>query len=77
MTTNKLLDNFDFQFNPKMNRSLVFDLATAAWIGRREDALFLARQEAERATAPKPSDTQSSSRAIACCIAKRTSCWKS
>jgi IstB-like ATP binding protein len=33
--------NFDFQFNPKMNRSLVFDLATAAWIGRREDALFL------------------------------------
>ena len=38
---NKLLDNFDFQFNPKMNRSLVFDLATAAWIGRREDALFL------------------------------------
>ena len=38
---NKLLDNFDFQFNPKMNRGLVFDLATAAWIGRREDALFL------------------------------------
>ena len=37
----KRLDNFDFQFNPKMNRSLVFDLATAAWIGRREDALFL------------------------------------
>jgi DNA replication protein DnaC len=24
-----------------MNRSLVFDLATAAFIGRREDALFL------------------------------------
>ena len=38
---NRQLDNFDFQFNPKMNRSLVFDLATAAWIGRREDALFL------------------------------------
>jgi DNA replication protein DnaC len=38
---NKQIDNFDFQFNPKMNRSLVFDLATAAWIGRREDALFL------------------------------------
>jgi DNA replication protein DnaC len=36
----KRLDNFDFQFNPKMNRSLVFDLATAAWIQRREDALF-------------------------------------
>src|SRR6202163_3136450 len=37
----KTLDNFDFTFNPKMNRSLVFDLATAAFVGRREDALFL------------------------------------
>ena len=37
----KTLDNFDFNFNPKLNRSLVFDLATAAFIGRREDALFL------------------------------------
>src|ERR1700758_4124350 len=35
------LDNFDFNFNKKMNRSLVFDLATAAFVGRREDALFL------------------------------------
>ena len=24
-----------------MNRSLVFDLATANWVGKREDALFL------------------------------------
>src|SRR3989475_5044776 len=38
---NKTLDNFDFTFNPKMNRSLVFDLATCAFIGKREDALFL------------------------------------
>jgi DNA replication protein DnaC len=37
----KTLDNFDFQFNAKMNRSLVFDLATAAFVARREDALFL------------------------------------
>jgi hypothetical protein len=37
----RTLDNFDFTFNPKMNRSLIFDLATAAFIGRREDALFL------------------------------------
>jgi DNA replication protein DnaC len=37
----KTLDNFDFTFNPKMNRSLVFDLATGAFITRREDALFL------------------------------------
>jgi DNA replication protein DnaC len=38
---NRTLDNFDFSFNPKINRSLVFDLATGAFIGRREDALFL------------------------------------
>jgi len=37
----KTLDNFDFTFNPKMNRSLVFDLATSTFIGKREDALFL------------------------------------
>src|SRR5271170_8180457 len=35
------LDNFDFGFNKKMNRSLVFDLATAAFMAKREDALFL------------------------------------
>jgi len=38
---NKTLDNFEFSFNPKMNRSLVFDLATGAFIQKREDALFL------------------------------------
>ncbi|MDQ2773818.1 MAG: IS21-like element helper ATPase IstB [Acidobacteriota bacterium] len=37
----KSLDSFDFAFNPKMNRSLVFDLATGAFIGKREDSLFL------------------------------------
>jgi DNA replication protein DnaC len=37
----KTLDNFDFDFNKKMNRSLVFDLATGAFIDRHEDALFL------------------------------------
>ena len=37
----KTLNNFDFTFNPKMNRSLVFDLAACGFIDRREDALFL------------------------------------
>lgn len=37
----KTLENFDFSFNPKINRSLIFDLATGAFIDRREDALFL------------------------------------
>lgn len=37
----RTLDNFDFAFNPKMNRSLVFDLAACRFIDQREDALFL------------------------------------
>ena len=37
----RTLDNFDFSFNPKINRSLAFDLATGAFISKREDALFL------------------------------------
>jgi DNA replication protein DnaC len=37
----KTLDNFDFNFNKKINRSLVFDLATAAFISKHEDALLL------------------------------------
>ena len=35
------LDNFDFGFNKKMNRSLVFDLATGNFVAHHEDALFL------------------------------------
>ncbi|MBA3834171.1 MAG: ATP-binding protein [Chthoniobacterales bacterium] len=38
---NRTLDSFDFNFNPKMNRSLMFDLATCRFIEKREDALFL------------------------------------
>jgi DNA replication protein DnaC len=37
----KTLDNFDFSFNPKMNRSLVFDLASTTFVARHEDGLFL------------------------------------
>jgi DNA replication protein DnaC len=37
----RTLDNFDFSFNPKLNRSLIFDLATAGFIAKRHDALFL------------------------------------
>ena len=35
------LDSFDFDFNKKMNRALVHDLATARFVAQREDALFL------------------------------------
>ncbi len=37
----KNLENFDFSFNKKLNRSLVFDLATAGFIAKHEDVLFL------------------------------------
>ena len=37
----KTLDAFDFAFNPKMERALVFELATGRFISRREDALLL------------------------------------
>ena len=35
------LDRFDFDFNKKMNRALVYELATARFVQQREDALFL------------------------------------
>src|ERR671928_1094461 len=35
------LDTFDFDFNKKMNRALIYELATARFIAQREDALFL------------------------------------
>ena len=73
---NKLLDNFDFQFNPKMNRSLVFDLATAHGSDGGRTHCSSVRLEAAKVTAPKPSGTPSSSRATACYIAKHTCCWK-
>ncbi len=37
----RTLDTFDFDFNKKMNRALVYDLATARFISQREDVLFL------------------------------------
>src|SRR5258708_8247282 len=35
------LDSFDFDFNKKMNRSLVFELATGNFIAQHHDGLFL------------------------------------
>jgi DNA replication protein DnaC len=35
------LDSFDFDFNKKMNRALIYELATARFVSQREDALFL------------------------------------
>ncbi|MGH7679900.1 MAG: IS21-like element helper ATPase IstB [Gemmatimonadaceae bacterium] len=35
------LDTFDFAFNKKMNRALIFELAAGHFVTKREDALFL------------------------------------
>jgi len=37
----KTLDVFDFSFNKKMDKKLIFELATCAFVQKREDALFL------------------------------------
>jgi DNA replication protein DnaC len=37
----KTLDAFDFGFNPKLDRKLVFELATARFVSQCEDALLL------------------------------------
>lgn len=37
----KSLDNFDFDFNKKMDRALVFQLATGRFLSKAEDVLFL------------------------------------
>ena len=37
----KTLDAFDFDFNKKMDRRLVFELATARFVAQHEDAFFL------------------------------------
>jgi len=37
----KTLDTFDFDFNKKMDRRMVYELATARFIGQREDAVLL------------------------------------
>ena len=39
----RTLDDFDFDFNRKMDRTLIFELATGRFIDRHEDALFLGR----------------------------------
>lgn len=37
----RVLDNFDFEFNKKMDRRLVFELATGRFVDQHEDAVFL------------------------------------
>ena len=73
----RTLDTFDLDFNKKMNRALIHDLATARFILQREDVLLARtaghREESSRAGA---SAARPSCRATACSIARRTCCWR-
>ena len=71
----KTLDNFDFNFNTKMNRSLVFDLATGTFIAKHEDALFLGPGGTGKSHWPKRLGKPPFCKVIKCYIAKFTSCW--
>jgi len=42
------LDGFDFAFNKKINRALVFELATARFVAKREDVLLIGQPERQR-----------------------------
>src|SRR5262245_62830628 len=53
--TDKTLDNFDFQFNAKLNRSLVFDLATGGFIDRVRMPCFSDPAARARVISPKRS----------------------
>ncbi len=64
------LDNFDFNFNKKMNRSLVFDLATAQFIARHDDALFLGPPGTGKSHLAQPSAWLRFNRATASSTAK-------
>ena len=42
------LDGFDFAFNKKINHALVFELATARFVAKREDVLLIGQPERQR-----------------------------
>ena len=65
------LDTFDFDFNKKMNRALVYELATGRFIARREDALFLGPPGTGQSHLAKRSGGRPSSRATGLSIVRR------
>ena len=72
----RTLDAFDLDFNKKMNRALIHDLATARFILQREDVLLLGPPGTGKSISPKRSAAQPSCRAIASSIGRRTPSWR-
>ena len=68
------LDTFDFDFNKKMNRALVYELATAASSRSARTRSFSGHRARARATWRRRSAAPRSSRATASSIARRTRC---
>jgi hypothetical protein len=66
----RTLDNFDF--DRKMNRRIIYELAAGHFIAKHEDVLFLGPPVPARATWPRRSATAPSSRAIESCTARPT-----
>lgn len=66
------LDSFDFTFNKKMNRALLFELATGRFITQREDVLLVGPPVRGKVTSRRPSARRRSVKAIACSTARRT-----
>src|SRR5204863_2328049 len=47
------LDTFDFDFNKKMNRALIYELATARLVAQREDLVLLVPPRSRKAHLPQ------------------------
>ena len=56
----RALDGFDFAFNAKIDRALVFELTTARFVAQREDALFLGPPGTGKSTSVPQSQAQAS-----------------
>ena len=70
------LDTFDFDFNKKMPRALIHELATGRFILQREDVLLLGPPEPARVTWRRRSVEPPSIKGIASRIARLTRCSK-
>ena len=71
------LDSFDFTFNKKMNRALLFELATGRFITQREDILLIGPPGSGKSHLAQALGQAAIQQGIACTIAKRICCSKS
>lgn len=74
---NKTLDGFDFKFNAKIDRALVFELATGRFLERGEDAVFLCPPGTGKSHLAQAIGLAAIHQAIASPTARSTSCSKS